>query len=159
MCPPHVSEVRISGLDFLPTFAELAGYKEKLPESIDGGSLVPLLLDENANEVERNMDRLIFHQALHRVPRSVIRKGNYKLVKIWSAESRYENSPKVELFDLSNDLGETTDLSEKYPEITKEMETELLDFLEKVNAETGEGKLRGPYYRLLDDLEAEGKLK
>jgi len=151
--PGRISDVPVSGLDFLPTFAELAGYKDELPEAIDGGSLVPLLLDENNTKVERNMDGLIFHQALHRVPRSAIRKGNYKLIKIWTAERRYENSPKVELFDLSEDLGETTDLSEQYPEITSEMESELLEFLKKVNAETGEGKLRGPYYRLLDDLE------
>ncbi len=153
-----VSDVPVSGLDFLPTFAELAGYKDELPETLDGGSLVPILFDENVDKVDRNMEGLLFHQALHRVPRTAYRKGNYKLVKIWTAENRYENSPYVELYDLSKDLGETTDLSAQLPEIAREMESEMLEFLDKVNAETGEGKLRGPYYRLLNDLEEEGRL-
>jgi arylsulfatase A-like enzyme len=157
--PGRVSDIPVSGLDFLPTFAELAGYKDEFPESIDGGSLVPILFNENVKKVERNMEGLLFHQALHRVPRSAYRKGDFKLVKIWTEEGKYENSPKVELYDLSKDLGETTDLSEKYPEIRKEMEAELLDFLEKVNAETGERKIRGPYYRYLDDLESVGRLE
>ena len=151
--PGRVCEVPVSGLDFLPTFAELAGYSTEMPEYIDGGSLVPILLNEGTERVARNREALIFHQALHRPPRTAIRKGNYKLIKIWTHENRYENSPKVELFDLSTDLSETTDLSEEFPEITKELEADLMEFLDEVNAETGEGKLRGPYYRLLEDLE------
>lgn len=148
----RVSETPVTGLDFLPTFAELAGFKDDMPEYIDGGSLMSLLEDENVDMVERNSESLIFHQSSHRKPRSAIRKGNYKLIKYWSRETKYPNCPKTELFDISKDLSETTDISDKNPEIKKELEIELLEFLDKVNAETGIRRIDGAFYRLLDDL-------
>jgi len=69
----RVSETMVSGLDFLPTFAELAGNKEEMPDEIDGGSLVSLLHNENIKTVERNSESFIFHQSSHRPPRTAIR--------------------------------------------------------------------------------------
>jgi len=43
------------------------------------------------------------------VPYSIVRAGDWKLIK------RYEGKT-FELFNLRDDLGETTDLSETYPE-------------------------------------------
>ncbi len=148
----RISETLVSGLDFLPTFAELAGYKGKMPDVVDGGSLVPLLHNENIEVVKRNRESLIFHQSSHRPPRTAIRQGNYKLVKYWLKDFKYKNTPKVELFDLTNDIGETTNLVEKYPQIAKELETEIIDFLTEVNGETGKRDIEGAYYRLNADL-------
>jgi arylsulfatase A-like enzyme len=148
----RISSTPVTGLDLLPTFTELAGGNVEMTEAIDGGSMVPLLLDENIDKIDRNSEALIFHQSSHRKPRSAIRKGNYKLIKYWVKESKYKNTPKVELFDLSTDLSETINLAEKYPEITTELENELNSFLENVNAEIGERNIEGAYYRLMDDL-------
>ncbi|MEZ5041908.1 MAG: sulfatase [Saprospiraceae bacterium] len=150
--PERVCEIPVTGLDFLPTFAELAGYDKKFPEAIDGGSLVPVLKNEKVEKVERNREALIFHQGSHRKPRSAIRVGDYKLVKYWSKESKYSNTPKVELFNLANDLSETTNLVAQHPEIAQKLEAELNQFLEKVNAETGIRDIDGAFYRLLADL-------
>jgi arylsulfatase A-like enzyme len=155
--PNRVSMVPVTGLDFLPTFAELAGYDKEFPKAIDGGSLLPLLFDEKVDKIERNSESLIFHQSSHRKPRSAIRKGNYKLIKYWSRESKYPNCPKTELFDISKDLAETTDISEQNPEIKKELETELMAFIKKTNAETGTRNIEGAFYRLLDDLNMRNK--
>lgn len=149
----RISRTPVTGLDFLPTFTELAGGNVEMTEAIDGGSMVPLLLDDNIDKIDRNSEYLIFHQGSHRPPRSAIRNGDYKLIKYWSKENKYKNTPKVELFNISEDLGETTDVIEKYPEIARELESELDSFLEHVNAETGKRNIDGPYYRLMDDLE------
>ncbi len=148
----RVSRTPVSGLDFLPTFAELAGGKVEMTPAIDGGSLVPLLLDENVEQVKRNSEYLIFHQSSHRIPRSAIRKGDFKLIKYWSKENKYKNTPKVELFNLSEDLGETTNLLDQRPEIAQELEAELIRFLTQVKAETGVRDIEGAYYRLLKDM-------
>ena len=124
-----------------------------MTEAIDGGSMAPLLFDENIEKVERNSEYLIYHQSSHRKPRSAIRKGDFKLIKYWSKETKYLNTPKVELFNIAEDLGETTNIIEEHPEIAKELETELTDFLMDVKAETGIRKINGAYYRLMDDLE------
>ena len=155
--PGSVCDVPVTGLDFLPTFAELAGYQGTFPASIDGGSLVPLLRDEGATTVQRSRESLIFHQSSHRKPRSAIRKGKYKLIKYWGKENKYEGTPKVELYDLSADLRETTDLSELHPALTHALEKELNAFLEGVNAETGVRDIKGAFYRLKDDLAAVSK--
>ncbi len=148
----RLSETPVTGLDLLPTFAELAGYDKELPEAIDGGSLMPLLLDIKVQKVERNSEYLIFHQSSHRKPRSAIRKGDFKLIKYWSKETKYENTPKIELFNIKDDLGETINMIDQHPEIAKELEFKLNSFLEDVNAETGIRDIEGAYYRLMDDL-------
>lgn len=148
----RVSSVPVTGLDLLPTFAELAGGNVKMTKEIDGGSLVPLLLDENIETVERSSEYLIFHQSSHRKPRSAIRKGDFKLIKYWSKESKYQETPKIELFNIKDDLGETINLIDKNPEVAKELESKLNSFLEDVNAETGIRDIEGAYYRLMDDL-------
>jgi len=148
----RVSRTPVTGLDFLPTFTELAGGNVEMTEAIDGGSMVPLLLDENIEVVERNSEYLIYHQASHRKPRSAIRKGDFKLIKYWSRETKYKNTPKTELFNIKEDMAESTNIIADYPEITRELENELNKFLTDVNAETGTRDIEGAFYRLLDDL-------
>lgn len=151
----RVSRVPVTGLDFLPTFTELAGGNVAMTKAIDGGSLVPLLLDESVAKVERSSEYLIYHQASHRKPRSAIRKGDFKLIKYWSKETKYKNTPKVELFNIAEDLGETTNIIDENPEIANELETELMRFLTETHAETGKRNIEGAYYRLKDDLAKE----
>lgn len=151
----RVSATPVSGLDLLPTFAELAGFEKELPDVIDGGSLLPLLYNENRGKVDRNRESLIFHQSSHRPPRSAIRKGDFKLIKYWSKDKKYKKTPKVELYDLSSDIGETVNLVKEFPLKAKQLEEELLLFLNEVNAETGVRDIDGAFYRLKNDLELE----
>ena len=147
-----ISRTPVSGLDLLPTFAELAGGKMELPDAIDGGSIAPLLLDESVNTVERNSEYLIYHQASHRKPRSAIRKGDFKLIKYWSKETKYKNTPKLELYNIAEDLSEMTNLIDQHADIANELETQLTKFLTMTHAETGIRKIDGPFYRLKADL-------
>ena len=141
--PNSVCRVPITGLDLLPTFADLAGHATGLPDNMDGGSLVPLLRNAGKGQVRRSREAIFFHQAAKRVPISAIRKGNYKLVKHWLAEKpegrsvgKYRGTKTLELYDLSTDLGETNDLSEKMPELANALHEELMAFLHQANAET-----------------------
>ncbi|MFP6643365.1 MAG: sulfatase-like hydrolase/transferase [Candidatus Latescibacterota bacterium] len=129
-----VNRSPVTGLDFLPTFAELAGGSQVGP---DGASLAPALTGA-ATGVRRNRRALIFHQAANRTPISAIRKGRYKLIKHWMAEQdcKYCGDNLLELYDLSEDLGETNDLSARMPELTDALHGELLAFLEQAGAET-----------------------
>lgn len=150
----RISRTPVTGLDLLPTFTELAGGNVEFPMEIDGGSLKPLLMNENVKEVERSKDALYFHQSSHRPSRSAVRLGNYKLIKYWSKENKYKGTPKVQLFDLSNDLSEENDLSKENPEKTQELENLLTDFIKETKTVTERRDIRGAYYRLVDDIEA-----
>ena len=127
--PGSVCDVPVSGVDFLPTFADLAGYYNKLPSNIDGGSLLSVFKNGNAGKVERPNPFLVYHQAVDRSAASAIRLGDYKLVKTWK-------SNRLELFDLSKDISEENDLSQRIPSKTRELHQKLNDYLTEVGAET-----------------------
>ena len=112
----------------------------------------PLLMDDKVNEVKRSKEALYFHQSSHRPPRSAVRLGDYKLIKYWSKDNKYEGTPKVQLFDLSNDLSEEKDLSKKNPEKTQELESLLSDFIMETKTVTNRRNIDGAFYRLMDDL-------
>ena len=162
-----VSRIPVTGLDLLPTFAELAGYKGPLPKNIDGGSLVGLLRSGGAGEVRRRREALIFHQGAKRVPISAIRMGDYKLVKHWLAEDektrgvKYRGDKLIELYDLSRDLSESKDLSLEMPERARALHSELMDFLEEVGAETQYTRRWDAYSRMKKDhgLPSHGEIR
>lgn len=137
--PGSVSDVPVSGVDVLPTLADLAGYSNPLPGNIDGGSLREVVQSDGVGTIRRRRPFLVFHQGVDREVVSAIRLGNYKLVKTWRKD-------RLELFDLDRDIGETIDLSEKMKPKTEELHGLLQEYLTEVNADTRarrkEGKQR-----------------
>lgn len=127
--PKSVCRVPVTGLDLLPTFADLAGYADPMPAVVDGGSIRALLHNDGTGQVLRRNPYLVFHQGANRKAISAIRKGDYKLVKTWK-------TGRIELFDLSQDLSEAVDLAEKLPRKTDELEALLTSFLTEVGAAT-----------------------
>ena len=128
---PHnsISRVPVTGLDILPTLAQLAGYNKPLPKNIDGGSMLPVLHNQGQGHIERNNPFLIFHHATSRGPGTALRLGDLKLLKTW-------NENRLELFDLSKDLSEAHDLSAAMPEETQKLHTLMTNFLDNVHADT-----------------------
>lgn len=101
-------------IDFMPTCLELAGAKyphvyngnsiQNLPE--EGESLVPLLTGEGTFDSERTL--FWEHEG-----GKAVRKGNWRLTQL--------RGGKWQLFELSHDLSETTDLSAQYPDKVAEL--------------------------------------
>ncbi len=50
------------------------------------------------------------------------------------ADAKYTIAPS-QLFNLSQDLGETTNLAEEMPEKTRELQRQLVDYLQAVDSE------------------------
>lgn len=124
-----ISRVPVTGLDLLPTMAELAGFDGVLPEVLDGGSMVSVLREVGKGKVERRQPFLIFHQAGARVAQSALRQGDFKIVKHWAED-------RVELFNLAEDLSEQKNLADENQKRCNEMERSLDRFLESVGALT-----------------------
>lgn len=100
--------------DVLPTMATLTG--QPTPEGIDGVSFLPTLLKEGE---QRPHDYLYweFHEQEGRV---AIRKGNWKGVRY--AVSKDANSP-LELYDLSKDPSEKTNIAIHHADVVGELDT------------------------------------
>jgi len=136
--PGSISDVPISSIDYFPTICEAVGVP--LPEDriIDGVSLMPVL--KKTGTIER--DALFWHFPHYRgkdvVPYSIIRAGDWKLIK------RYEGKT-FELFNLKEDLSETHDLSEEMPDKVKELDARLTRWLKEVGAKLP--KLNPDFYK------------
>ncbi|GAB3925959.1 arylsulfatase [Larkinella terrae] len=98
--------------DLLPTFAELAG--TKAPTAIDGISFVPALTGKG---VQKKHDYLYweFHE---RGGSQAVRQGNWKAVRLNAAA---HPGGAVELYDLSKDPAETTNLAGSQPDKANEL--------------------------------------
>lgn len=112
---PGVSETPICGMDYFPTFLELAQIKDYAGK-LDGKSIVPLLKNTAFNQ-----RALFWHVAstYKNPPCSIIRKDEWKLIQ-------YLNDGKVELYNLEKDLKESQNLVDENPEIASQLLDELI---------------------------------
>ena len=103
--------------DLLPTFAELAGIKPE--KETDGISFLPTLLG-NAQQKIHDYLYWEFHE---QGGKQAIRQGNWKGMKlqVFGAEK-----PVLELYDLSKDPSESTNLAAQNPEKMQEL-AQLMD--------------------------------
>jgi arylsulfatase A-like enzyme len=123
--PGSTSDQFATGTDFYPTLLELAGLDQLPAAHVDGQSLVPAL---NGKPSERS---LFWHYPHYGnqggEPSSIVRHGDYKLI-------RYYEDGHEELYNLKDDLSETTDLADKHPDIVKRLSAELTAHLKEVGA-------------------------
>jgi len=93
--------------DIMPTLAELAG--ADVPKGCDGISIVPTLLGDSGRKQGQH-DYLYWED-----PRAVaVRMGNWKLVMPRKKKT-------IELYDLTKDIEEQTNIADKHPDIVRKM--------------------------------------
>jgi arylsulfatase A-like enzyme len=132
-----VNETPVMIYDWFPTLLRAAG--AKLPRSpIDGRDLAPLLRGRRDSGFDRP---LVWHfpnlwgGLEHPGPRegpglgpsSTIREGDWKLIY-------YHTDQRFELFNLAQDLGETTNLATREPRRLRRLAAELTRIMERHHA-------------------------
>lgn len=116
----QVYEKTISSLDIYPTICEASEAPVPPTTHLDGVDLMPYLTGRNTNTPHQTL----FWYAGNRG--GAVRDGNWKLYV-----GKGSNGVR-QLFNLENDIGETTDLYKTHPEIASEMEKKLTAFHEKM---------------------------
>ena len=100
--PKGHEPTEISGaVDLLPTLADLCGVEIKGGKPLDGISLKPMLMDEEAEMV----------------PRYIFNKWGRGGTSVRSQTHRLDG--KGRLYDMNKDPGQTTDISKEQPEVAK----------------------------------------
>ena len=124
----ETSDEYFSSIDYLPTLCEITGIK-KIPERVDGISIVPLLKGKSNAGQPRPIywHYPHFSNQLGR-PAGAVRLGDYKIVE------NYE-SGEVELYNLKNDISESVDISKQMVKKTDEMHKMLVSWRKNVNAQ------------------------
>lgn len=112
-----------SAIDFLPTLAELADISPKVNNELDGISLAPLLLENNV----KWPDRYVYNYFRKKLS---IRSQNYRL------------DHNDRLYDMISDRGQTTDVSDQYPQIKVEMLKAKQQYLDDVVSELPKEDMR-----------------
>jgi len=124
--PGTTCHVPVTSVDYFPTVCEAAGVPLPKDRPIDGESIMPLL----AQTGTLKRDAIFWHFPHYRggiVPYSIIRAGDWKLLK------RYDGKT-WELFNLKDDLSETTDLAEKHPDVVRRLDARLVAHLKTIGA-------------------------
>jgi arylsulfatase A-like enzyme len=147
--PGASTSTPVIGIDFYPSFLEIAGIKNPLNNEVDGVSFVSLLKEKE----DYTRDAVFWHfpgylenGARNKVvkgdfrtrPVSVIRAGDFKLLQF------YEDN-HIELYNIKEDIGEKTNLAETNPEKAGELKDKLQQWKKAVQAP--EPTEPNPYYK------------
>ncbi len=116
----HVVSNQVKSIDIMPTVLHLLG--EEMPESVQGESLLSLILENEAQD-----ERLAYSETYW--PRyhygwselKSLRKGRYKFI----------DAPRPELYDTLEDPGEVNNLVNQKASLGHEMKKELLALIEE----------------------------
>ena len=111
--PGSTYKKSISMLDMVPTFINIAGGNASKIKVLDGVDLVPYLTNKNTEAPHQKLFWKIAN-------RGIVREGDWKF-------SRYPDRP-AELYNIAEDISESTNLATKYPEKIKEMYKSLFDW-------------------------------
>ena len=122
----------VSSVDFYPTLLEIAGIEPKPGQIIDGESIVPLLA--RSGKLRRDAIFCHFPHGLGKLnaPATYVRKGPWKLIRFYDPNEYFPN-PR-ELYNLEDDLGETTNLADAMPQKVRELDVLIDGFLEETDA-------------------------
>ena len=131
-----VNDLPFAFYDLMPTFCEMAGVKnyekryrnKKTDDYFDGISIAPTLLGNDAKQKKHDY----LYWEFHETDQIGVRKGDWKLVVI---------KGKPHLYNLSTDIHEDNDVSEKYPEIVEE----LIGAIKKEHIDNPDFKVTLPY--------------
>ena len=114
-----VSDAIFSTLDFMPTFAALAGFKAPDDRVIDGVDQTRLLLGKNPKGARQTF--------LYR--NNGIRRGKWKYLKakhnVYGYARDRNREELEELYNLDADIGETKNLAAENPELIAELKREM----------------------------------
>lgn len=137
--PGAVSQTPVHVVDWMPTLLAAGGAKAPASHVQDGVSLVPLLRGGMLQPRP-----LFWYLPLYEVrwggtPGAIIREGDFKLIEFFGdwfdPRGKLVPGPRLELYNLRQDIGETRDLAASQPEKAAALRAKLRAWLKSVPAE------------------------
>ena len=118
----NISDIPVMGADLYPTIVEMVGKGAQPGQNLDGNSLVPILLGKDGWGRQELFWYYPHYPPVTRQPGAAVRSGDFKLIKQY-------DPPRVELYNLAEDIGEQFDLAMKIPEKALNLENKLENWL------------------------------
>jgi len=131
------SDILFQSVDFYPTLLSFVGLKPHDGIKLDGHDQSKSLLGGDSPR-----DRVFCHFPHGTATRdsvmdgfyagTYVRKGDWKLIRFYARND--DGTDDLELYDLKNDLGERRNLAKDKPELVKELNGLITDFLKDTEA-------------------------
>jgi arylsulfatase A len=118
--PGGVTSDRVTGFeDWMPTLLELAGVRDATPRDLDGISFAPTLLGQIQPERP-----FLYREFPAYGGQVALRMGDWKGVvqNLMPQGKKAGSTWKIELYNLKNDVAETTDVAATHPEIVAQID-------------------------------------
>ena len=133
VAPNTRTDARVHSDDFYPTFLDMLKLAPQPGQSFDGVSFLPAL---KGKPHDRGPSFTYFPHdppVPDWIPPSVaVHDGDWKLIRIFHGGK--DGAHRWKLFNLGEDLGETTDLAEQQPDRVKQMDALIEAFLKETKA-------------------------
>ena len=125
--PGSLSDSIVGPIDLYPTILEAVGVDLPAGHIVDGESMMPVL--EQTGQLQR---QAYFTWFPHLIPAVSVRRGDWKLIRRFEPHARY---PEVrELYNVRDDIGETSNLASMNPDIVEELDALIDQFVEETGA-------------------------
>lgn len=128
---PGTSKALVSHIDFMASFAELIGVELAHHEAPDSRNMLPAFLGDDKKGLPFMPEEAKTNLAL--------RRGHWKYIQRpvapWVKKKNKDAKPKEELYNLEDDIAESKNVANQFPEITKSMAEQLAKIL-------AEGRIR-----------------
>ncbi|MFH1266546.1 MAG: sulfatase [Planctomycetota bacterium] len=155
VAPESLCREVVTSVDFYPTLLEVAKLQGDAGHNggVDGASLMPLFRQSGTLARDAVYWHYPHYNPIGGYPYGAIRRGDWKLIEV------YEDM-HVELYNLKDDLGETTDLTAQHPELAATLRAKLHQWRAEVGAQmpvtnpqppgkrghSGKGREKGTFY-------------
>lgn len=125
-----VCRVPVVSVDFYPTILEMTGAPgdKQHNAAVDGVSLAPLLKQQGKPARDAIYWHYPHYNILPQTPYGAVRQGDYKLIE-------FDEDGRFELYNLRDDLGETTNLAARMPELAVALRGKLAAWRKSVGAQ------------------------
>ncbi|MGB0259574.1 MAG: sulfatase-like hydrolase/transferase, partial [Coraliomargarita sp.] len=128
------SDAMIGIIDMLPTFCELAGVEVPLDRVIDGVNVLPQLMGDASGQALRDLQIVPGSTIIHDGWKYYFKTQtpyNKKKEQDWGA---YKPAEAGTLYNLNDDIGETSDVSSEHPEIAESLKKQMDRFMAELES-------------------------
>ena len=127
---PAVCDTPGITMDLYPTILDLLGLNLRPTQHLDGLSLTSAMVGDPNDTLNSRFLAWTYphhHGSMHS-PSNAIRKGDWKLIH--RIDDKTVPEEQYELYNLADDLGETTNLADRHPEKTKALAGKLQEWVD-----------------------------
>ena len=127
---PGVSDTLGITMDLYPTLLELAKLPQNQEQHQDGLSLVPAMKGKPGKQLDERFLGWTYphHHGSKHSPSNAIREGRWKLIE--KTDDQTPAGQRLELYDLTADIGETNNLVKQHPQKAEALRQKLSNWLE-----------------------------